>query len=142
MLADLGRWVGSIVGFRDRLPYVLDLLAGITRTIDDESRGHRTQAFATWWPGIDRTSQDTIQELRNAELKRLERRTVAEIQTAVNVIAADYPDLRLADGDTLTTKTWSFVGGAFDGQPVLETLRKYREEAEALIDEAEAKLDP
>jgi hypothetical protein len=45
MLDDLERHSFDTTEFRDRIPYVLDLLAGVTRTIDDESRGHRTPQF-------------------------------------------------------------------------------------------------
>jgi hypothetical protein len=43
-------------------------LAGVTRTIDAESSGHRTPTFAAWWEGVDRSAQQTIQDVRNAEL--------------------------------------------------------------------------
>jgi hypothetical protein len=46
MLDDLERHSHDTTNFRDRLPFVLDLLAGVTRTIDAESSGHRTPAFA------------------------------------------------------------------------------------------------
>ena len=78
MLDDLNRHVDDEVAFRDRLPYVLDLLAGVTRCIDSESKGHRTSQFGSWWKATDRTARDAIQELRNAELKRAESRAKQE----------------------------------------------------------------
>jgi hypothetical protein len=59
---------------------VLDLLAGVTRTIAAESSGYRTPAFGAWWEGVDRSAQQTIQEMRNAELKELVSRTAAQIE--------------------------------------------------------------
>jgi hypothetical protein len=49
MLDDLAHCSNNPVAFRDRIPYVLDLLAGVTRTIHAESSGHRTPEFAAWW---------------------------------------------------------------------------------------------
>lgn len=46
MLEDLSQ-ADDEAGFRDRLPYVLDLLAGVTRCIESESKGSRTTQFAT-----------------------------------------------------------------------------------------------
>ena len=140
MLDDLARHSHDTTDFRDRLPYVLDLLAGVTRTIDTESRGHRKQAFAAWWGGVDRSAQQTIQEMRNAELKELVSRTAAQIEVGVNVRAADYPELPVNDSDTVTTVSWAFNGGALHGQPVLKNLRNYLQHVTALLEEAERKL--
>jgi hypothetical protein len=92
MLDDLAHHRGSTVAFRDRIPYVLDLLAGVTRTIAKESSGHRTQQFAYWWATADRSAQQAIEEMRHAELKGLESRTAARINTEINVRAADHPE--------------------------------------------------
>jgi hypothetical protein len=78
--------------------------------------------------------------VRNAELKELRPQTAAHIDVQVCVRAADYPDLGVADGDTLTRIRWVFDGGAFDGQPVLETLWIYLQEVSDLLEEAERKL--
>ena len=57
MLDDLkGRSV-SVVAFRERIPYVLDPLAGVTRVVSKATKGHRTQALAYWWSTADRSSQ-------------------------------------------------------------------------------------
>ena len=42
--------------FADRLPYVLDLLAGVTRLIDECSKGSRTPEFSQWWKTTDRSA--------------------------------------------------------------------------------------
>jgi hypothetical protein len=142
MLDDLERHSHNPVAFRDRIPYVLDLLAGVTRTIHAESSGHRTPEFADWWGAVDRSAQQSIHEMRNAELKELRSLTKAQIHTVTGVSAADYPDLRVNDGDTVTRVTWVFNGGALHGQPVLKTLRDYLQQVSKLVGEAERKLGP
>jgi hypothetical protein len=57
MLHDLAGHGADSVDFRDRIPYVLDLLAGVTRTLDAESRGDRTARFSAWWTTLDRQSR-------------------------------------------------------------------------------------
>jgi hypothetical protein len=57
--------------------------------------------------------------MRTAELKRPDPRTHAGARSWTNVRAADYPNLRVDDGDTVTKFTWIFVGGEFHGQEVL-----------------------
>jgi hypothetical protein len=78
--------------------------------------------------------------MRNAELKELVSRTAAQIEVGVNVRAADYPELPVNDGDTVTTISWAFNGGALHGQPVLKNLRSYLQHVTALLEEAERKL--
>jgi len=78
MLDDLARHSADVDALRDRLPYVLDLLSGVTRVIDAESRGRRSTVFSAWWNTVDRSAQEAIQEMRNAELKRLESRTTTD----------------------------------------------------------------
>jgi hypothetical protein len=142
MLADLERHSNDTTNFRDRLPFVLDLLAGATRTIDAESTGHRTPAFAAWWGSVDRSAQQTIQEMRNAELKDLVPRTSAHIEVEIGVSAANYPDLRANDGDTVTRISWAFNEGPLHGQPVLKTLHDYLQQVGELVGEAEGMLGP
>jgi hypothetical protein len=142
MLDDLERHSSDTTAFRDRFPYVLDLLAGVTRTIDTESSGHRIPAFAAWWEAVDRSAQQTIQEMRNVELKDLVSRTAAHIEVEIGVSAANYPNLRANDGDTVMTISWAFDGGALHGQPVLKTLRDYLQQVGELVEEAERKLGP
>jgi hypothetical protein len=85
MLDDLARHSPDVDALRDRLPYVLDLLSGVTGVIDAESRGHRSMVFSTWWHTVDRSAQEAIQEMRNAELKRLESRTTVSTTTKTAV---------------------------------------------------------
>jgi hypothetical protein len=90
---------------------VLDLLAGVTRTIDTESRGHRTPAFAAWWREVDRSAQQTMQEMRNAELKDGVSQTAAHIEVWIGASAANDPGLRANDGAAVTRISWVFDGG-------------------------------
>jgi hypothetical protein len=126
---------------QDQIPYLLDLADGVTRMMDRETTGHRTPAFGMWWANQDRSAQQAIHEMRTAELKRLERRTHG-VMSYTNVRAADYPNLPVNDGDTVTKFAWVFVGGKFHGQEVLPTLRDYLDHTEQLIDEAERLMDP
>jgi hypothetical protein len=60
----------SVEEYRDVIPYVLDRLDNVWRTIDAESRGRRTPQFETWWAAQQTRTRDAIKVLRNAELKR------------------------------------------------------------------------
>ncbi|MFI6073895.1 hypothetical protein ACIA5C_20205 [Actinoplanes sp. NPDC051343] len=120
MLQDLARHGADSVGFRDRIPYVLDLMAGVTRTIDAESHGHRTAAFSAWWTNLDRAEQRAITDIRNAELKELDTRTSMRQRTTTNADPVDFSDLTVNPGDTVTRIFWTFDGGPLHDAPVLE----------------------
>lgn len=70
--------------------------------------------------------QATIQELRNAELKRAESREQAEVKVEFIPGTADLRPVRM-DAAALTASQfsivvstkWRFAGGGLDGQPVL-----------------------
>jgi hypothetical protein len=68
-------------------------------------------------------------------------RTRTGVSSWTNVQAADYPNLRVNDGDTVTRVTWIFVGGKFGGQEVSPTLQVYLDNTERLIEEAERLMD-
>jgi hypothetical protein len=91
----------------DQIPYLLDLADGVTRMINEETDRRRTPAFRMWWANQDRSAQWAIHEMRTAELKRLERRTDAGVMSWTNLRAADYPNLRVNDGDTVTNSLGS-----------------------------------
>jgi hypothetical protein len=91
MLDDLARHSADFDALRDRLLYVLDLVSGVTRSIGAESKGRRTPAFSAWRKTVDRSAQQAINEMRNAELKELVTRTAAHIEVEINVRAADHP---------------------------------------------------
>jgi hypothetical protein len=94
MLDDLARHSADLDALRDRLPYVLDLLSGVTRSIDAENKGRRTPAFSAWWKTVDRSAQQAINEMRNAELKEL----VTGTRYCRKATASDHAALAL-DGD-------------------------------------------
>jgi hypothetical protein len=60
----------SVQEYRDFIPYVLDRLDNVWRTIDSESKGKRTPAFASWWREQYTPSRQMLKALRNAELKQ------------------------------------------------------------------------
>lgn len=154
MLDDLGRHADDEVCFRDRLPYVLDLLAGVTRCINDESKGHRSGQFSSWWKTADRTMQAAIRELRNAELKRAESRAKQEVRVEMlGPRGKPVPAGALAQGARMEAKSltesqfsivvsteWRFAGGDLHSQPVLPALVKYWNEVGGVLTQAEALL--
>ena len=145
MPEDLSRHADDEVAFRDRLPYVLDLLAGVTRCINSESKGSRTIQFANWWNTVDRTMQAAIQELRNAELKRAESRTTAQVK--VEMIRPDPQPVRMnahpliaSQFSIVASTDWQFIGGDLDGKPVLPALVQYWNDVSGILAKAEALL--
>lgn len=152
--------------FRFILPLVLDQASAVTRTIDGESKGRRTQAFATWWKAADRAERDAIQELRNGELKEQQRRAGRHIgiELTSSLIFNDKvsgvvlgPDGELhavtgtpdhhayvpdASPGVETSTEWVFRGGPLDGQPVIATLARRLAHLRAeTVPKAEALLD-
>jgi hypothetical protein len=153
MLDDLSRHADDEVDFRDRLPYVLDLLAGVTRCIDSESKGRRTTQFASWWSTTDRTMGNVIRELRNAELKRAESRAKQEIRVemhrhgeplAANIAAKGVPmeaqALTESQFSIVVSTEWRLIGGDLDGRPVLPALAQYWNDVSDVLEQAESML--
>lgn len=145
MLDDLSCHADDEVAFRDRLPYVLDLLAGITRCINDESKGHRTSQFAAWWQTADRTTQAAIQELRNAELKRAESRTKPQVKVELTPpgprpVSMTVQDLVANQFSIVVSTDWQFTDGDLDGEPVLPALAEYWNQVSGVLAEAETLL--
>ncbi|WP_433498130.1 hypothetical protein ACQP1K_24995 [Sphaerimonospora sp. CA-214678] len=148
MLNDLKIYIQDEVAFRDRLPYVLDLLAGVTRSIADESKGQRSNKFSAWWNGIDRSIQKEITELRHAELKRIESRTEARVNVDL-VTPIPQPEPTRMTVEALAANVihiqvsleWRFKGGAFDEKPVIDTLEAYWRTARDILAKAEKLLE-
>ncbi len=145
MLDDLSRHADDEVAFRDRLPYVLDLLAGITRCINDESKGHRTSQFAAWWQTADRTTQAAVQELRNAELKRAESRTKPQVKVELTPprprpVSTTVQDLVANQFSIVVSTDWQFTNGDLDGESVLPALAEYWNQVSGVLAEAETLL--
>ncbi|MEU7894233.1 hypothetical protein AB0B45_15395 [Nonomuraea sp. NPDC049152] len=146
MLDDLSGRVENEVAFRDLLPYVLDLLAGVTRCIDDESKGCRTSQFASWWHTADRRMQKAIQDLRNAELKRVESRTKPRVRVEMT---SPNPKPAAMTVEKLTANQvhidvsieWQFIGGDLDGKQVLPALNEYWHEVGVILTKAETLLE-
>jgi hypothetical protein len=149
MLDDLSRREDDEVAFQDRLPYVLDLLAGVTRCINDESRGHKTAKFCDWWNTVDRTMQKAIHELRNAELKRAESRAEAEVKLEFDPphlksirtgVRMDVEELTANQFSIIVSTQWRFIGGDLDGKSVLPALAQYWNEVSRVLATAEELL--
>ncbi len=147
--------------YRDHLPYVLDRLDNVWRTIDAESKGARTPAFGAWWAEQrDNTDRRAIKELRNGELKRnVPSAGHAQVfkmpgtirvneDGSVQVLRDDGSPVPVGPDGTLevqpavyTTTRWTFSVPGIEGrevQPTLETL--YRRLAETTLPTAERLL--
>jgi hypothetical protein len=145
MLDDLSCHADDEVAFRDRLPYVLDLLAGVTRCIETESKGSRTTQFSSWWTAADRTMQAAIQDLRNAELKRAVSRAHAQVKVEMlppgpQPVSMEAHPLTASQFSIVVSTDWRFIGGGLDGKPVLPGLAQYWNDVSAILAKAEALL--
>lgn len=155
MLDDLNQHAKDEVAFQDRLPYVLDLLLGVTRSINEESRGHRTSQFSNWWRAADRSVRDAIQDLRNAELKRVESRAKQKIvvemrgyggrparsSALVEGVRMEDVSLTASQVSIEVSTEWRFTGGDLNDRPVLPTLVRYWNDVGAVLAQAEQLLD-
>ena len=56
--------------YLDFIPYALDRLLNVWRTINDETSGQRSSAFGMWWVTQRGGNQDSLRRLRNLELKQ------------------------------------------------------------------------
>lgn len=137
MLTDLIRHGTDSVAFRDRLPYVLDLLAGVSRAIDEGSRGSRTRDFSEWWSTEPIPRRGDFASLRNAELKALKQQTSAHWDVVINASAADYPGEMVSDGDTVTRVVWVWADGPFKDEQVVPVLQRYFLAVKAAVTTAE-----
>src|SRR6185312_15162672 len=61
----------------DQIGWVLDRLDNVWRSIDDESRGKRSEAFVQWWSQGWTGNRQAINKLRNAEVKKNLTQTTA-----------------------------------------------------------------
>jgi hypothetical protein len=69
VLDDLARRELSREGYSDQIPYALDRLDNVWRTIDDESEGQRTHEFGAWWKKQRTRTRDSVKVLRNRAVK-------------------------------------------------------------------------
>lgn len=141
MLTDLIKHYGDPVGFLDRLPYVLELLLGVSRKINEESKGRRTQAFEEWWGSEPLELRRDIERLRHAELKALRQHATEHTETRTNVSAADYPaEWRIGDGDTFSSVMWFWSDGPFAGEHVPGALQRHLVDLRLALSKAETLL--
>jgi hypothetical protein len=151
MLTDLAEHNGSgdEHAFPDRLPYVLDLLAGVRRQINTHKP--RPPGFASWWDQQRTPHREAFNSMRHAELKRYERRSkrtaMAHTWSSAGSLTTRSAEGRLisdrsvSSGETVTVSTsWKFVGDHFDGQDVLTVLQAELTDLATLIRAAESRL--
>lgn len=136
--------------FPDRLPYVLDLFAGVRRQIDNGAKP-KPPAFASWWNEQRTPRREAITAMRNAELKgydrQVKRTAITHTNSSVGTLRTWYSDGKpvrersINAGDNVLIFTgWKFVGGHFDDQEVTSVLSAELTDLKKLIDEAEARL--
>jgi hypothetical protein len=147
LLNELPATEGDITNFRDAVPYVLAQLDLVTSLIDEESRGHRTSVFSSWWTGTH-PLKEALHELRNAEFKKQEQRTGLNALVQPETVRAVVRDGKLhnvpSDPNSQQSRGrmyWTFTSGGFAGQEVVSTLRRYYDHlANNVIPEAERLL--
>jgi hypothetical protein len=124
--------------FEDRLPYVLDLMAGVRRQIDEQIP--KGGAAAAWWRGQMTVARDAITQMRHAQLKRLESTAQRQTYSHSMSSAGTFNGKPVNAGDSIVWWQWYFVGGHFDGQDVLAVLSAQLDDLASLIRDAEARL--
>jgi len=143
MLNDLGTHSQSLDehAFSDRLPYVLDLLAGVRRQINEQ--GPVPQEFKAWWARQHNVERDAITEMRHSTLKA-DKRVVGPKAFSQSFCSNGYFNGRpVNSGDSVVVFLgWRFVGGHCNDQDVLPVLRNQLDDLRALLEEAETRLSP
>ena len=141
MLRDLDTHETSLEehAFPDRLPYVLDLLAGVRRQINEQR--HVPQEFRAWWAEQHTAERDAITEMRHSTLKA-DRRVVDRKTFSQSFCSNGYFNGRpVNSGDSVVVFLgWRFVSGHFDNKDVLLVLRDQLDDLHALLGEAETRL--
>jgi hypothetical protein len=150
----------SVEAYRDYIPWVLDRLDNVWRTINSESEGKRTGRFANWWSGQVTDTREAIRVLRNAEVKRNEQSTrrtrVGMSPTRLQVHEDGTISLHRADGTVSRitpggpvvleppqewTATWDFAVPGLADQPVEDVLELvYSQLADSVLPTAEQLL--
>ncbi len=145
MIDDLGAGAQDRHAVNDRLPYVLDLLAGVTRTINKYPGSQRPEAFTLWWKTLRPAHHEELTQLRHAALKGLERVAQREITVylptqgpahvelpgPVRMVVGEELTVRLRHTDTPGSVTqqrseaWVFSQGPYRGQHVMTALREH-----------------
>jgi hypothetical protein len=124
--------------FQDRLPYVLDLLAGVRRQIGEYMP--KTATFESWWATQKTQDRDAITEMRHAQLKRLESDMKRHLHAQSWASEGTFNGKPVNPGDTVVWWRWYFIGGHFDGKDVLTVLSTQLADLASLIKEAESRL--
>jgi len=125
MLGLLVRYHGDGLLFPDLLAYVLELLLSVSRMINEESKGRRTATFTDWWASEPLADRKNIERLRHAELKQGKRLSAQRYKTVANAQPADFPDLLVNAGDSVSTMTWFWQDGPFAQEQVMATVQTY-----------------
>ena len=148
----------SVQEYRDHVPYVLERLDHVWRTIDAESRGRRTPEFGEWWAGQTTSTRNAIKWLRNQELKHGVQSTRKRSRFAVQGFMRVHENGRMTwhreDGSEIepgpqgvevsakeTESLWDFAVPGLEDQPVQDLLETvYTNLADRVLPTAERLL--
>jgi hypothetical protein len=147
--------------YRDQLPFALDGLLHVWRTINKETQGRRSQAFGNWWKTQLEGNHDSIRRLRNIEMKdgstvRQSRLYRGKNEFRVNAdgshdavradgtIAPRLPGGGLDAGEMVFhSASWEFVVPGLEGRTVDEILELvYKRLTEEVLPTAESYFAP
>jgi hypothetical protein len=145
----------SLEEYRDLIPYALDRLDNVWRTINEESEGQRTQQFAAWWAEQRTRTRDSVKVLRNYELKRNVQLTRKRSRFKFPGTMQIHKDRTITyhheDGSEVegiptfihTESRWDFNVPGLEDRPVQEVLETvYTVLAERVLPTAERLLKP
>lgn len=118
-------------------------LAGVRRQIDDAIAQLRgvPKDLDVWWAGERTTDRMAINDMRNAELKRLQRGSERRLQAHTNASAGTFNGKRINAGDTVTWWDWRFTSGRFAGREVLSVLTAELSSLADLVGTAEMRIN-
>lgn len=158
VLDELPEKEASVEKYRDLVPWALDRLDNVWRTIDDESRGQRTPEFGAWWAAQRTGTRDAVKRLRNAEVKRGEistrRRSTFTFPGTMTIYEDRSITFHDADGAELpagpegvhieaneTKRLWDFALPGLEDRPVQDVLETiYAVLADLVLPKAESLL--
>jgi hypothetical protein len=150
----------SVEAYRDHVPWVLDRLDNVWRTIDSESRGVRTDRFGRWWAGQRTENREAIKVLRNAEVKQGEQstrrmmigRSPTRLQVhedgSITCLPEDGSEISVVPGQPIILEppvewktTWDFAVPGLEDRPVQDVLEKvYSDLSDSVLPTAERLL--
>jgi hypothetical protein len=160
VLDDLAKRELSREGYSDQVPYALDRLDNVWRTIHEESEGWRTHEFGAWWKQQNTRTRESVRVLRNHALKSgitytrvtmtapipgfirvNEDKSITILDEDGSEVPQQSSDYLVAPPARVTEAHWEYTAPGLEGrsvQGVLETV--YTVLADQVLPEAERLL--